>query len=76
MLRIGRSGCPVAWRGAVVPLARLADALRPLQMVTPQALTLLGRHFAFDSGKARAELGWSPRPLDEVLRSAASALRA
>jgi dihydroflavonol-4-reductase len=67
---------PVAWRGAVVPLARLADALRPLHMVTPQALTLLGRHFAFDSGKARAELGWSPRPLDEVLRAAATALRA
>ena len=63
-----------AWRGLVLPAARLVDAVRPLRMATPQALTLLGRHFAFDSGKARRELGWEPRPLEEVLRSAAHEL--
>jgi dihydroflavonol-4-reductase len=44
-------------------------------VVTPTALELLGLHFRYDSSRAREELGWRPRPLDEVLLETATWLR-
>lgn len=57
---------PWLWRG-VVGAVSLASLLRPLQEATPEALRLLGTHFRFRSARAREELGWRPRPFDEVL---------
>ncbi|TAJ07729.1 MAG: hypothetical protein EPO68_16030 [Planctomycetota bacterium] len=56
----------LAW-SAVCAGAALVDRVRPLELATPQALRLLGRHFCFDARRAREELGWSPRPFDAVL---------
>ena len=44
------------------------DRFRPLSFATPQALRLLRLHYRFSSKRARSELGWTPRPFDEVLR--------
>ena len=57
---------PVLWR----LLTRFSipwDALFPIELTPPQALTMLGLDLRFDAGKARRELGWTPRPFDEVL---------
>lgn len=54
------------WR-AVVATASLFDRLRPAERVTPESLALLGMHFCFEARRARAELGWKPRPFPEVL---------
>lgn len=52
----------------VVPVARVIDALRPLDMTPPQALAMLGVELRFDAAKARRELGWDPAPFEEVVR--------
>ena len=61
-----------------LPFSRLFQArgqfLRDLKQ--PQALTMLGIDLRFDSGKARRELGWSPRPFEEVIRETVDELRA
>jgi dihydroflavonol-4-reductase len=62
------------WR-ALVAATRLVDRVRPLEVVTPTALELLGLHFRFDSTRARRELGWTPEPFDVVLRKTATWLR-
>lgn len=48
--------------------ARAVDPFVDLAPATPQALRLLGASFRFDSARARDELGWRPRPFDDVLR--------
>jgi dihydroflavonol-4-reductase len=53
----------------VVPIARVIDRVRPLDMTPPQALAMLGVELRFDARKARAELGWKPAPFEEVLRA-------
>ena len=58
---------PLAWR-AIVAGARGLDRLRPLDLLAPEALVLLGRHFRFDARRAREELGWRPEAFEEVLR--------
>lgn len=54
------------WR-ALVAGAALLDRLWPAQRVTPESLALLGQHFRFTARRARAELGWRPRPFAEEL---------
>ena len=62
------------WRLAV-GAAGLWDRARPLEQAPPQALRLLGVHWRFDAGRARAELGWRPRPFREVLADTVAWLR-
>lgn len=57
----------LSWR-ALAGLAGVWDRLRPLAEITPQSLRMIGAHFRFDASRAREELGWSPRPFEEVLR--------
>jgi dihydroflavonol-4-reductase len=59
----------------VVALARVVDRIRPLRMTPPQALVMLGQRLEFDNRKAREELGWRPRPIEEVLRGTIAVLR-
>ncbi len=58
-LGLARAGIVVA-----APLFRLAGRRPPF---VPQQLRSLGRHWAFDDGRARRELGWAPRGLDAGL---------
>ena len=64
-----------AWR-AVVAAAGAWDRLFPAELATPQSLRLLGTHFRFDAARAREELGWAPRPFDEVLAETVGWMRA
>lgn len=59
---------PSLWR-ALVGAARLLESVHASERATPEALALLGLHFRFRARRARAELGWSPRPIAEVLES-------
>jgi dihydroflavonol-4-reductase len=53
----------------VVAGARALDRIRALEMMTPQALAMLGVELRFDARKAREELGWRPQPFEAVLRA-------
>jgi dihydroflavonol-4-reductase len=65
---------PELWR-LVVTGSRWVDRVRPLQLTTPQSLRLLGVHYRCESRRARAELGWSPRPFREVLADTVAWMR-
>jgi len=67
---------PAAMWSLVVLGARVVDRVRPLRLAPPQALVLLGKRMDFDARKARAELGWRPRPFEEVLRETVDHVRA
>lgn len=56
--------------------ARAIDRAFPLERVTPQSMRMLASRFPGDSARARAELGWRPRPFGEVLRDALARLDA
>jgi dihydroflavonol-4-reductase len=76
----GRSGrrvrvAPALWR-ALVRAAELAERVSKSERATPEALALLGLHFRFRAARARAELGWSPRPFPELLREIVAELAA
>lgn len=57
---------PAIWR-MLTHLAVPWDAVFPMQLTPPQALTMLGLDLRFDAGKARRELAWRPAPFDSVL---------
>jgi nucleoside-diphosphate-sugar epimerase len=59
----------------VVALARVVDRVRPLEIATPQGLAMIGSRLLFDARKAREELGWRPRPFEQVLRETIAVLR-
>jgi dihydroflavonol-4-reductase len=63
----------IAWP-ALVLAARAWDKLKPIDLAPPQGLVMLGRDLRFDSKKAREELGWTPRPFDEVLTGTIASL--
>lgn len=65
----------LAWP-VLMPIARLVDRVRPMDLAPPEGLVLLARDLRFDAGKARRELGWSPRPFRAVLESTIENLRA
>lgn len=67
---------PGALWSLVVAGGRVVDRIRPLRLATPQALVMLGKRMCFDARKAREELGWRPRPFDEVLRETVEHVRA
>lgn len=70
-----RAALPRAAWPLVLAGARTLDRLRPIALAPPQALVLLGRVLAYDSSRARQELGWSPRPFALVLAETLEALR-
>ena len=55
-----------SWR-LLVAASRWCDRVVPAERATPEALRLLGLHFRFRARRARAELGWSPAPIAQVL---------
>ena len=50
---------------------RLPDRAGPLRLLRDATAMSDGQHWAFSGGKARRELGWSPRSFDEGLADAA-----
>ncbi len=60
---------PRALWWALTQGARRIEARDPEGRVSPQALRMAGADWRADGSKARSELGWQPRPFDEVLRS-------
>jgi len=60
----------------LVPLARLWDALAPLELAPPQALRMLACDLRLSGDKARRELGWRPLPFRAVLQETIAVLRA
>ncbi len=70
-----RRTIPRALWPLVVGLARIVDRVRPLEIATPQGLAMIGARLVFDARKAREELGWKPRPFEEVLRETIAVLR-
>jgi dihydroflavonol-4-reductase len=52
----------------VANVARVADALHLPSPVSPEALVLMAQNWRYSSRKARSELGYRTRPLDQTLR--------
>jgi dihydroflavonol-4-reductase len=44
--------------------------------ITPEVLDLVGRYAWYDTSRARTELGWEPRPLQQTLEDTIRWLRA
>ena len=60
--------CRRRWRAAASPLAAPLYRLRGRRPpISPDQLDSLARHWAFDDARARTELDWQPRGLDEGL---------
>jgi dihydroflavonol-4-reductase len=50
-------------------VARIREAIGVPGPISAEATNLMGRDWRFSSGKARKELGYEPRPLDETLQN-------
>ena len=66
-LRPTRFALPRSLWSAAVAATRVVDAVRPLELMTPQALKALGVEWRFTGARARSELGWTPAPFEAVL---------
>jgi dihydroflavonol-4-reductase len=62
-----RRRAPMAVWAALGAGAALVDRVRALDLMTPQAIRMLGRHFVYDARRAREELGWTSEPFESVL---------
>jgi len=62
-------------RGLVGVLELLSKVRGKPPKITGDVLQLLGRYAWYDTSKARAELGWTPRPLRETLTETIQWLR-
>ncbi|WP_216870595.1 NAD-dependent epimerase/dehydratase family protein [Modestobacter excelsi] len=68
---------PPALLHAAVAVVGLASRLRRREPpVTRDVLQIIGRYAWYDTARARAELGWSPRPLARTLEDTVAWLRA
>jgi dihydroflavonol-4-reductase len=75
-VRAPRAALPRPLWELAVAAARLADRVRPAELMTPQTLRMLGVHYRLSGARARRELGWSPAPFESVLRATIDDLRA
>lgn len=66
---------PWLLRGLVGALGVVSRVTRKPPAVTGEVLDIIGRHAWYDTSKARTELGWTPRPLDDTLRDTIAWLR-
>jgi dihydroflavonol-4-reductase len=62
--------------GLVAALGLLSKVRGRPAPVSRDVLRIIGRHAWYDTSKARRELGWTPRPLQETLRDTIEWLRA
>lgn len=65
----------VLLRGAVAAIGLLGKLRGKPAPVTGDVLDVIGRYAWYDASKARTELGWSSRPLDETLADTIAWLR-
>jgi dihydroflavonol-4-reductase len=65
----------VVVRGVVGAIEVLSRIRRKPPRITGDVLQILGRYAWYDTSKARKELGWAPRPLQETLTDTIGWLR-
>ncbi|MCE9593236.1 MAG: SDR family NAD(P)-dependent oxidoreductase [Planctomycetes bacterium] len=63
---VRRRAPPALWSALGVG-AVVVDRVRALDLMTPQAMRMLGSHFVYDARRAREELGWTSEPFESVL---------
>jgi dihydroflavonol-4-reductase len=61
--------------GAVAAIGLISRVRGKPAPITRDVLQVLERYAWYDTTKARGELGWAPRPLDETLRDTIGWLR-
>jgi len=54
--------------GLVAGIGLVSSLRRKPAPITREVLQIIGRYAWYDTSKARTELGWTPRPLQETLR--------
>jgi len=74
-VRAPRRAAPAGLWRALEWGVRVVDGFSSPELLTPQAVRMLGAHFRFDAAKAREELGWKPTAFESVLRQTIDDLR-